>query len=466
MAVNLQQPKQWRNLRWDANLRQIWQAIVQPQPVSIEYRQWRDRLIRQRFWLAVGLAVVYTIIQGSAVYYELFVNPTELLKNLELRKVGGMLGAFQQLFVASRWAIAGLLGCLILYRNSAWGRQYPQVLVVLFPWAISFLPGMLLGAVFRIPYSPDIVMFLAQAAIAPVYWRLHFVAQIVPIGVYFLIYPLIGLGTFADRSIYSFSYSVEIILICIICEVGVYLFEQSKQAELAANRRLQLCIHTVTHDLRTPVMGSLMLLQSMQQSTPADQPIVISQTEMSQLIHGSDRLLGLMNTLLDSQVLVQSELVLQRQSVELEAIVAMILQDFQPTLMKKNIQFDVVIPADLPPIDVDVQQIWRVLCNLISNAINHNPPGLQLTLEAQVMSRSMLKIIVQDNGVGIPLSQQATLFEPYTRSAQSQYQPGLGLGLYICRQIIQAHGGTIGLEPTARGTAIEFTLPMIPLNPP
>ncbi len=465
MAVNLQQPKQWqwRSRRWVANVRQIWQAIGQPQPVSIEYRQWRDRLIRQRFWLGLGLAVVYLIIQGSAIYYELFVNPTELLKNLELRKVSGMLGAFQQMFVASRLAIALLLGLLILYRNSAWGRRYPQVLVVLFPWAISFLPGMLLGVAFRIPYSPDIVMFLAQAAIAPVYWRLHFVAQIVPIGVYFLIYPLIGLGTFADRSIYSFSYSVEIILICIICEVGVYLFEQSKQAELAANRRLQLCIHTVTHDLRTPVMGSLMLLQSMQQSTPVDQPIVISQMEMSQLIHGSDRLLGLMNTLLDSQVLTQSELVLQRQSVELGSIVATIVQDFQPTLTKKNIQFDVVIPADLPPIDVDVQQIWRVLCNLISNAINHNPPGLQLELEAQVMSRSLLKIIVQDNGVGIPLSQQATLFEPYTRSAQSQYQPGLGLGLYICRQIIQAHGGMIGLEPTARGTAIGLT---IPLNPP
>jgi signal transduction histidine kinase len=264
------------------------------------------------------------------------------------------------------------------------------------------------------------------------------------------------MGTFAGRSTYTFSFSVEVILICIICEVGVYLYEQSKQAELEANRRLQLCIHTVTHDLRTPVMGSLMLLQSMQQSTPADQPIMISQAEITQLIQGSDRLLGLMNTLLDSQVLAQSELVLHRQPADLKPILATILRDFQPLFVKKNVEFDDLIPADLPSLDIDVQQIWRVLCNLIGNAINHNPPGVKLTLEAKTINRSMLKIIVQDDGVGIPLTQQTTIFEPYTRS--SQYQPGLGLGLYICRQIIQAHGGTIGFEPSDRGTRIWFTL--------
>jgi signal transduction histidine kinase len=287
----------------------------------------------------------------------------------------------------------------------------------------------------------------------------------VPIGVYFLIYPLIGLGTFAGRSIYSFSYGVEIVLICVICEVGVYLYEQSKQAELEANRRLQLCIHSVTHDLRTPVMGSLMLLQSMQQSTPADQPIAISHAEMTQLIHGNDRLLGLMNTLLDNQMLSQSELVLQRQPAELSAIVATIVQDFHSAFTKKNVQFTDRLPTDLPTLDIDVQQIWRVLGNLIGNAINHNPPGLDLILEAQVVNRSWVKIIVCDNGVGISPSQQATLFEPYTRSIQAQYQPGLGLGLYICRQIIQAHGGTISLELVDRGTAIGFTLPTIGYGP-
>jgi signal transduction histidine kinase len=363
----------------------FWHVIVHPQPIAIEYRQWCDRLIRQRFWLAVSLAAAYMLIHGSAYYYEIFVNPIELLKNLALRQMLHLLDPLRQLFIASYIATAGLLGLVILFYNSPWGRRYPKLLIVLFPWAISFVPGMLLGAAYGIPHQPDIIMFMAQVAIAPIYWRLHLMAQIIPVIFYFLVYPLIGLGTFAGRSIYTFSFSVEVILVCIICEVGVYLYEQSKQAELEANRRLQLCIHTVTHDLRTPVMGSLMLLQSIQQSTLADQPIVMSQAEISQLIQGGDRLLGLMNTLLDSQVLAQRELVLYRQSAALQPIVATILQDFQLTFVKKNVQFDDRIPTDLPNLNIDVQQVWRVLCNLIGNAINHNSPGVQLRLQAEIL---------------------------------------------------------------------------------
>jgi signal transduction histidine kinase len=275
-----------------------------------------------------------------------------------------------------------------------------------------------------------------------------------------LVYPLLGLGTFAGQSIYSFSYSVEVILICIVCEVGVYLYEQSKQAELEADRRLKLCIHSITHDLRTPVMGSLMLLRSLQQSTPGDRAIEVSPAVMAQLIQGGDRLLGLMNTLLDNQVLARSELVLHRQPVRLSSLVSTVLQDFQPTLLKKKIQVQDRIAEDLPALDIDGQQVWRVLCNLISNAINHNPPGLLLVLDAEVMDRMHLKVTVQDDGVGIPASQQATMFEAYTRSAQAQYQPGLGLGLYICRQIVEAHGGEIGLGVVDRGVKIWFTLPL------
>jgi signal transduction histidine kinase len=441
-------------------LNNLWTAIVRPPEVSREYRQWRDRLIRQRFWLVVGLAVAFMLIQGSAVYYDVFVRPEALLKNLAQRQVSDLIGPIRQMFIQSRIAIVVLLGLVTWFRNSTWGLKYPQLLILMFPWAISFVPTMIFGAIFRIPNSPDIVMFLAQAAIAPIYWRLHLVAQLVPLTFYFLIYPLLGLGTFAGQSIYSFSYSAEVILICVVCEVGVYLYEQSKQAELEADRRLKLCIHSITHDLRTPVMGSLMLLRSLQQSTPGDRVIEVSPAVMAQLIQGGDRLLGLMNTLLDNQVLARSELVLERQPTQLSAVVANVLQDFQPTLLKKKIQVKDRISEDLPALDIDGQQVWRVLCNLISNAINHNPPGLLLVLDAEVMDRSHLKVTVQDNGVGIPPSQQATMFEAYTRSAQAQYQPGLGLGLYICRQIVEAHGGEIGLGAIDRGVKIWFTLPL------
>lgn len=445
------------------NAQKIFNVIVGSPPVSLEYRQWRDRLIRQRFWLAVNLAIIYWIVQGLADFYEVFINPERLLRSLELVRLTNLQETIRQNFIWHKLVLTCLLGLLILFWQSRWGRKHPAVMLVLMPWAIAFIPEIVLGAIVGIPRYPSTIMFMAQVAITPVYWRLHLLAQIIPISFYFVVYPLIGLETFAGQSIYSFSYTVELILVCTICEVGVYLYEQSKQSELEANRRLQLCLHSITHDLRTPVMGSLMLLESIRDTTPGDRSIQISQIEMAQLIRGSDRLLSLMNTLLDQQTLSQGNLLLNRQSIQLQAIVTPILEDFAQELLKQKVQLDNRIEANLPLVNVDAQQIGRVFYNLIDNAIHHNPPGLILTLDAvivRIKNKSMLKAIVRDDGVGILSDQQEIIFEPYTRNQQSPYLPGLGLGLYICRQVILAHGGEIGLESFKRQTVFWLTLPL------
>jgi signal transduction histidine kinase len=441
------------------NAKKLWQRIFGPQPVSLEYRQWRERLIRKRFWLVIGLAVTFMIFAGLAEFYEFFINPEALIKELERNRVGGLLGAIRQKFFLHKITLLSLLGCLILAWKSQWGRQHPRIMFVLIPWAIAFIPEMVLGAFVGLPSYPSTIMFMGQAVIAPAFWRLHLLAQIVPISFYFLVYPLLGLTKFGEHSIYSFSYTVEIVLVCVICEVGVYLYEQSKQAELEANRRLQLCIHSITHDLRTPVMGSLMLLESIRQNTPQDKPIEVSQFEMGQLIQGNDRLLGLMDSLLVPQAFSQTDLLLDCQPTQLCKIVITILQDLHPSLVKQNIRVENRITPDLPLVNLDPWQLGRVFDNLISNAISHNPPGIRLTLDA-VKSQSMLKVIVQDNGVGIPASQQELIFEPYSRSEKTRYLPGLGLGLHICRQIIQAHGGKIGVKSSGQGTIFWFTLPL------
>jgi signal transduction histidine kinase len=450
-------------------------SIVQSPAASIEYQQWCDRLIAQRFWLSITLAVVYVIVAGLAQFYEFFINPVRLISDLALLKSTHLLDPLRHFFFWHKVIIAVLISGVVLFRNSLWGKRHPSLLLLLFSWAISFIPSMVCGPIWGKPGYPDIIMFLAQAAILPVHWRLHFVSQLVPITFFLVIYPLIGMTSFAGRSIYSFSGLVEIALICLICEVGVYLYEKSKRSELEANRRLKLCVHAITHDLRTPVIGSLMLLESMQKNAPVNQPIQVPQVEMSHLIQGYDRLLNLMNTLLDNQALAQGDLILHQQPTDLNSVFATILQDFQPILLKKNIQINHQFCSELPLVNIDAQQIWRVLCNLVGNAINHNPPGLLLTLDAVVVDSlrsaratsktifqdgTMLKVIVQDNGVGILSSQKDTIFEPYSRVQQSQYQPGLGLGLYICRQIVLAHGGEIGLDCLQPGARFWFTLPL------
>jgi signal transduction histidine kinase len=449
---------------------------LQPPKVSIEYQRWCDRLIAQRFWIGVMLAVAYITIAGVAGFYETFINPSRLINNLTLLQAMHLLEPLRHFFLWHKAIVACLIGGIIVFRNSSWGKKHPELLLILFSWSVSFIPYMVCGPIWGIPGYPDVIMFLAQAAILPINWRLHLISQLVPITFFFTVYPLIGLTSFGGRTIYSFSGTVDIVLICVICEVGVYLYEKSKRSELEANRRLKLCVHAITHDLRTPVLGSLMLLESMQKNTPVDQPIQIPQVEMSHLIQGYDRLVNLMNTLLDNQALAQGDLILHQQPTDLNSVFATILQDFQPILLKKNIQINHQLCSELPLVNIDAQQIWRVLCNLVGNAVNHNPPGLLLTLDAVVVdslrsapgtskttfkdSGTMLKVIVQDNGVGISSSQKDTIFEPYSRVQQSQYQPGLGLGLYICRQIVLAHGGEIGLDCLQPGARFWFTLPL------
>jgi signal transduction histidine kinase len=145
--------------------------------------------------------------------------------------------------------------------------------------------------------------------------------------------------------------------------------------------------------------------------------------------------------------------------VGISTIVTTILQDFHSDLIKQNVQVNNQILPNLPLIEVDVQQIERVFGNLIANAISHNSSGISLTLDA-IRFGSMLKVMVQDNGVGISPIQQETIFEPYTRGHQTQYLPRLGLGLHICQQVILAHGGMIRLESSSQGAIFWFTLPL------
>jgi signal transduction histidine kinase len=109
----------------------------------------------------------------------------------------------------------------------------------------------------------------------------------------------------------------------------------------------------------------------------------------------------------------------------------------------------------------DSTQLQRVFENLLSNAMNHNPPGVHLTLEASV-EPDLIRCSVSDNGVGMNQETTAMVFQLYTQGNTQKQRPkrGLGLGLYLCHQIITAHGGDIGVDSCPNnGTTFWFTLP-------
>ncbi|NJN87589.1 MAG: ATP-binding protein [Leptolyngbyaceae cyanobacterium SL_7_1] len=118
------------------------------------------------------------------------------------------------------------------------------------------------------------------------------------------------------------------------------------------------------------------------------------------------------------------------------------------------------MPPDLPLVNADPLQLRRVFENLITNALNHNPPGIHLTLNATVETE-MIRVTLQDNGVGMAEDVRDHLFERYSRGRNSRHSSGIGLGLYLCRQIITAHGGQIGaISAPGEGATFWLTLPL------
>jgi two-component system sensor histidine kinase KdpD len=120
---------------------------------------------------------------------------------------------------------------------------------------------------------------------------------------------------------------------------------------------------------------------------------------------------------------------------------------------------DVELPPDLPAVYVDAPLITQVFANLLENAARHTPPGTKITIAARLDSDSV-RIDVDDTGPGLPAGEPALLFAKFQRGRDEGNTGGAGLGLAICRSIIQAHGGTItATQRPGGGARFEFTLP-------
>jgi PAS domain S-box-containing protein len=268
---------------------------------------------------------------------------------------------------------------------------------------------------------------------------------------------------------------------------------QRKQAQ----ESLRLFIHALSHDLRNPVAGMLMVLKNWQ-TKPGDS-IAIPRSILERMIQGSEQQLRLINSLLEVHAGELRGLVLHCERVDLRAIVEAAATDLEPLMNEGKATFKNLVPDDLPAVNADKTQLWRVFSNLIANALKHNLPGLNLTVSAQVIKAGKLIInqstakqnidklpianpqspitnpqspipnpgsrmiycTVEDDGAGILPEQCEHLFDLYVRGDQSRHSVGLGLGLYLCRQIIGAHGGQIGVISTpGAGASFWFTLPL------
>jgi signal transduction histidine kinase len=233
--------------------------------------------------------------------------------------------------------------------------------------------------------------------------------------------------------------------------------EAERLAELARVR--QETIELVAHDLRTPLTvidGCIQMLElSLSEEALASAGKILSLAQRS-----ASRLMTLLEELLAAARQEVTYASLARQPVNLSQMLADCLESVRAKAKEVELDLVLALPPTLPCPSGDPTQLRRVLDNLIENAISYTPEGGQITLGASA-TEEQVAVSITDTGPGVPLEYREVIFERFTRvpGVQGRKQ-GFGLGLYFCRQVIEAHGGQIWVEPGPKevGSRFVFTL--------
>ncbi|OUL24205.1 histidine kinase [Nostoc sp. 106C] len=241
---------------------------------------------------------------------------------------------------------------------------------------------------------------------------------------------------------------------------------QQKMQELEGLQRVKdVVLHTVAHDLRTAVMGNLMVLKNLLkgqgQAKEASQfQIPVSHSVIERMIQGNDRQLGMIDSLLEIHSCEGQGIALRRELVHFNTVLECIIKDLQPMLNQNQVTLNNLVPEDLPLVMADPTRLQKVVANLFTYSLQNNPPGLSFTLKSKV-EHDMIRTEIQDNGVIMSKLECDRLFDLYVPEPQACCSTSIALKMYLSRQIIQAHGGEIGITSHyKRGLTFWFTLPL------
>lgn len=238
----------------------------------------------------------------------------------------------------------------------------------------------------------------------------------------------------------------------------VHYIEVARDAlvRMESERLRNSLLAALSHDLRTPLTSLVGLSESLTMSGPALAP---AQQALAHGLHDEAlRMTNLVSNLLDMARIQSGEIKLNRQWQPIEEVVGSALRASASLLSKHHVQTR--LSAGLPLVHFDAVLIERVLCNLLQNAAKYTPPGSSIIIRAGVDSQ-FFSVSVSDNGPGLPAGHEEAIFEKFTRGERESATPGVGLGLAICRAIVEAHGGTIGAQQAPGGGAsFIFTIPL------
>ena len=228
------------------------------------------------------------------------------------------------------------------------------------------------------------------------------------------------------------------------------------EAEEALHRRDEF-LSIAAHELRNPVMvlkGAADLLRR----SPADAMVATERQErlLQQIAKAADRLAALTDDLLDISRIQLGQLPLHPARVDLTHFVHDLGSRYREQLDEQH-HLAIAVPAVPCVVAVDASRLEQVLINLLDNAAKYSPDGGLIEFAVRPEETSVL-VQVRDEGIGLPPGAVESIFEPFVRAGNTSGIPGMGLGLFICRNIVERHGGQIWAESAGEGCGTTMSL--------
>jgi two-component system sensor histidine kinase KdpD len=224
-----------------------------------------------------------------------------------------------------------------------------------------------------------------------------------------------------------------------------------------ADKFQKALLHSISHNVRTPLASIIGVLSTLQESRHS-----LGEALNRELVdtarQEAERLNRLLGNLLDLSRLEAGALRVRADPCDIQDLVGAALEQLGPSAQARPI--DLQVAQQLPFVPMDFVLIAQVLVNLLDNAIKYSPPGTPITLEARLRGVNV-EFCVADHGHGIAEEDLGRIFEKFNRAHLNGETGGVGLGLSICKGLVEAHHGKIWAERLeSAGTAFRFTLPL------
>ena len=228
-----------------------------------------------------------------------------------------------------------------------------------------------------------------------------------------------------------------------------------------ASRQLQTYfLANITHEFRTPLSALKASVELILESLGE-----VSQSELERLlrsIHYSVAgLQTLIDNLLESANIESGHFHIYPQDARLSDVIGNAVRVMSPLLQRREQGLQIEMDWALPPLTFDPTRITQVIVNLLSNASKYSPIGKGIRIKVSPEPDGNLKVSVIDQGAGLSAHERENLFKKFVRLSDTKEQFGVGLGLSVVKAIVEAHGGTVGVDENPQGGSIFwFTLPM------